>query len=80
MSQEATELKKALIIASEFIKIARGFKVESERANGLPPEITEHLANDHLDRVLSENNIEPEMIIWGLMKIIEILLAYTDQS
>lgn len=80
MSQDIVELKKSILIASEFIKVARGFKVEAERADGLPLEIKEHLANEHLDRVLTDNDIEPEMIIWGLMKIIEILLAYTDQS
>ena len=80
MTQDTVELKKSILIASEFIKVARGFKVESERNDGLPQEIKEHLANEHLDRVLADNDIEPEMIIWGLMKIIEILLGYTDQS
>ena len=80
MSQNIVELRKSILIASKFIKVARGFKVESERPDGLPPEVKEYLANDHLDRVLAENDIEPEMIIWGLMKIIEILLGYTDQS
>jgi len=80
MNQEALELRKSILIASEFIKVARGFKVESERPDGLPPEIKEYLANDHLDRVLSENDIEPEMIIWGLMKVIEILLGFTEHS
>ena len=80
MTQETLELKKSILIASEIIKVARGFKVESERNDGLPQDIKEHLANEHLDRVLADNDIEPEMIIWGLMKIIEILLGYTDQS
>jgi hypothetical protein len=80
MNQEALELRKSILIASEFIKVARGFKVEAERPDGLPPEIKEYLANDHLDRVLSENDIEPEMIIWGLMKVIEILLGFTEHS
>ena len=80
MTQETLELKKSILIASEFIKVARGFKVESERNDGLPQDIKEHLANEHLDRVLADNDIEPEMIIWGLMKIIEILLGFTDQS
>jgi hypothetical protein len=44
----------------------------------LPQEIKEYLANEHLNKMISDQNLEPEMLVWGLLHMIEILLKFAD--
>jgi hypothetical protein len=71
---------KMINFANEFLKVAHGIKKESDRADQLPDEIQEYLANEYLDRLLKEENLEPEMLIWGLVNIMEIVLKIADFS
>jgi hypothetical protein len=78
LSSHQTDLIKSITIANEFLKIVRGFKVDSDRNDSLPQEIKEHLANEHLNKIMEEKEIEPEMLIWGFLHMIEILLKFAD--
>jgi hypothetical protein len=78
LSPHQTDLIKSITITNEFLKIVRGFKVDSDRKDSLPQEIKEHLANEHLNTIMEEKQIEPEMLIWGFLHMIEILLKYAD--
>jgi hypothetical protein len=80
LSSHQTDLIKSITIANEFLKIVRGFKVDSDRTDSLPQEIKEYLANEHLNTIMEDKEIEPEMLIWGLLHMIEILLKYSDLS
>ena len=80
LSSHQTDLIKSITIANEFLKIVRGFKVDSDRKDSLPQEIKEYLANEHLNTIMVEKEIEPEMLIWGFLHMIEILLKYSDLS
>ena len=80
LSEHQTDLIKSITIANEFLKIVRGFKVDSDRTDSLPQEIKEYLANEHLNTIMEDKEIEPEMLIWGLLHMIEILLKYSDLS
>jgi len=80
LSSHQTDLIKSITIANEFLKIVRGFKVDSDRKDSLPQEIKEYLANEHLNTIMEDKEIEPEMLIWGLLHMIEILLKYSDLS
>ena len=74
MNQEQQDLIKSINFANEFVKIVRGFKVDQERKDSLPQEVKEYLANEHLNKMISDQNLEPEMLVWGLLHMIEILL------
>jgi hypothetical protein len=78
MNQEQSDLIKSINFANEFIKIVRGFKVDQDRKDSLPQEIKEYLANEHLNKMISDQNLEPEMLVWGLLHMIEILLKFAD--
>ena len=78
MNQEQEDLVKSINFANEFIKIVRGFKLDQERQDSLPQEIKEYLANEHLNKMISDQNLEPEMLVWGLLHMIEILLNVAD--
>jgi hypothetical protein len=78
LSSHQTDLIKSITIANEFLKIVRGFKVDESRKDSLPQEIKEYLANEHLNTVMEDKEIEPEMLIWGFLHMIEILLKYAD--
>ena len=78
LSEHQTDLIKSITIANEFLKIVRGFKVDSDRTDSLPQEIKEYLANEHLNTIMEDKEIEPEMLIWGMLHMIEILLKYSD--
>lgn len=80
LSSHQTDLIKSITIANEFLKIVRGFKIDSDRKDSLPQEIKEYLANEHLNTIMEDKEIEPEMLIWGLLHMIEILLKYSDLS
>jgi hypothetical protein len=78
MNQEQQDLIKSINFANEFVKIVRGFKVDQERKDSLPQEVKEYLANEHLNKMISDQNLEPEMLVWGLLHMIEILLNVAD--
>jgi hypothetical protein len=78
MNQDQTDLIKSINFANEFIKIVRGFKLDQERQDSLPQEIKEYLANEHLNKLITEQGLEPEMLVWGLLHMIEILLRYAN--
>jgi len=78
MNQEQQDLVKSINFATEFIKIVRGFQVDQERKDSLPQEIKEYLANEHLNKLISDQRLEPEMLVWGLLHMIEILLRVND--
>lgn len=75
MSQHQ-DLINSINFANEFIKIVRGFKLDQERQDSLPQEIKEYLANEHLNKMIKDQNLEPEMLVWGLLHMIEILLKF----
>jgi hypothetical protein len=78
MNQEQMDLIKSINFANEFIKIVRGFKLDQERQDSLPQEVKEYLANEHLNQLITDQGLEPEMLVWGLLHMIEILLKFAD--
>ena len=44
----------------------------------MPQEIKEYLANEHLNTLIAEQEIEPEMLVWGLLHMIEVLLKASN--
>lgn len=78
LSSQQTDLIKSITIANEFMKVVRGFKIDSDRTDSLPQDVKEYLANEHLNTIMKDKEIEPEMLIWGLLHMIEILLKYSD--
>jgi predicted small metal-binding protein len=78
MNKHQTDLINSIDFANEFMKVVRGFKVEHDRPDGLPQDVKEHLANEHLNTLIKERDLEPEMLIWGMLHMIEILLKYCD--
>jgi hypothetical protein len=79
-TEDQDDLVKSLRFANEFLKVTRGFKVESQRPDGLPQELREHLANEHLNSLIEEHELEPEMLIWGLLHMLEVVLKYSGLS
>jgi hypothetical protein len=79
-TEDQNDLVKSLRFANEFLKVTRGFKVESQRPDGLPQELREHLANEHLNSLIEEHELEPEMLIWGLLHMLEVMLKYAGLS
>jgi hypothetical protein len=76
---EELTMVKMMNFANEFLKVAHGIKVENDRGEDrLPDEIQEYLANQTLDQLVKEENLEPEMLIWGMVNIIEILLRFAE--
>jgi hypothetical protein len=78
MNQEQEDLVKSINFANEFIKIVRGFKLDQERQDSLPQEVKEYLANEHLNQLITDQGLEPEMLVWGLLHMIEILLKFAN--
>ena len=78
MNQEQQDLIKSINFANEFIKIVRGFKLDQERQDSLPQEIKEYLANEHLNKLITDQGLETEMLVWGLLHMIEILLKFAN--
>jgi len=78
MNQEQMDLIKSINFANEFIKIVRGFKLDQERQDSLPQEVKEYLANEHLNKLITDQGLEPEMLVWGLLHMIEILLNVAE--
>jgi hypothetical protein len=78
LNQDQKDLINSVKFATEFLKVIRGFKVDQERADSLPTEIKEHLANEHLNTLIKDHDLEPEMLVWGLVHIVEVLLRFND--
>ena len=78
LNQDQKDLINSVKFATEFLKVIRGFKMDQERADSLPTEIKEHLANERLNSLIKDQGLEPEMLIWGMLHMIEILLEYAD--
>jgi len=78
LNQDQKDLINSVKFATEFLKVIRGFKVDQERTDSLPVEIKEHLANEHLNTLIADHGLEPEMLVWGLVHIIEVLLRAND--
>lgn len=80
LNEHQQEMIKSVTFANEFLKITRAIRVESERSDGLPQDLKEHLANAELNALIKDQDMEPEMLVWGLMHIVEILLKFSDMS
>lgn len=80
LNNDQKDLINSVKFATEFLKVIRGFKVDQERTDSLPTEIKEHLANEHLNAIIKEHDLEPDMLVWGLVHIIEVLLRFNDLS
>jgi hypothetical protein len=78
LNQDQKDLINSVRFATEFLKVIRGFKVDQERPDSLPNDLKEHLANQHLNEMIKDHNLEPEMLVWGLVHIIEVLLRFND--
>lgn len=78
LSPQQKDLINSIKFANEFLKITRGFKIEADRPDGLPQDLKEHLANEHLNSMIRDHDLEPEMLIWGMLHMIEILLKFSD--
>lgn len=72
------DLINSLKFAIEFLKILRGFKLDNERQDSLPFEIKEYLANEKIHTMMSDNDLEPEMLVWGLVQMVEVLVRYAE--
>jgi hypothetical protein len=66
---------KSILLANEFLKLLHGLLNENLREDPLPPELQESLANEHLKNTIEKYDIEPEALVWGLVKIVEMLLV-----
>jgi hypothetical protein len=80
LNQDQKDLINSVKFATEFLKVIRGFKVDDQRTDKLPQEIKEYLANEHLNTLIADHDLEPEMLVWGLVHIIEVLLRTNEIS
>jgi hypothetical protein len=80
LNQDQKDLINSVKFATEFLKVIRGFKVDQQRTDSLPVEIKEYIANEHLNTLIADHNLEPEMLVWGLVHIIEVLLRTSEVS
>jgi hypothetical protein len=78
MNQDQKDLINSVKFATEFLKIIRGFKVDQDRDDSLPVDLKEHLANQYLNELIKDHDLEPEMLVWGLVHIIEVLIRFGD--
>jgi hypothetical protein len=78
MNQDQKDLINSVKFATEFLKIIRGFKVDQDRDDSLPVDLKEHLANQYLNELIKDHDLEPEMLVWGLVHIIEVLIRFND--
>jgi hypothetical protein len=76
--EEEIVMMKMVNFANEFLRVAHDIKKESYRPDQLPEEVQEYLANKQLDDLIKEDDLEPEMLVWGLVNIIEILIKYSQ--
>ena len=71
---------KMINFANEFLKLAHSIRSEEDQEVRLPDEIQEYLANEHLNQLMKDDQLEPEMLVWGLVNIIEIMLKFTEMT
>lgn len=76
--EEQKQLVDSLQFANEFLKISRNVQKEVTREDQLPEEIVGHLAGQKLESIMSDLKLEPEMLLWGLLNVIEILVRYSE--
>lgn len=76
--EEQKQLTYSLQFANEFLKLSRKVQKEVKREDQLPEEIVGHLAGQELESIMSDLKLEPEMLLWGLLNIIEILVRYSE--
>ena len=69
---------KSLRFANEFLKITHGIQVENQREDKLPEEVIVGLANSQLDSYIEENKLEPDMLVWGLLSVIEMVMKFAE--
>lgn len=78
MNPHQIEVVKGLTLANEFLKILRSFKLEQDRDNPIPHDVSEALANAQLNYFMEKHNLEPEHLVWGLVQVIEMFLKLTE--
>lgn len=78
MNEYQVEVVKGLTLANEFLKILRSFKLEQDREQPIPHDVSEALANAQLNHVMEKFGLDPEHLIWGLVQVIEMFLKITD--
>lgn len=78
MNEQQLEKLKGLTLANEFLKILRGYKIESDRPDSMPEEVSVSLANAQLNHVMEKHGLDPEHLVWGLVQVIEMFLQMTD--
>jgi hypothetical protein len=76
--EEEIVMMKMVNFANEFLRVAHDIKKEADRPDQLPEDVQEYLANKQLDDLIKEDDLEPEMLLWGLVNIVEILLKYSQ--
>ena len=78
--EEELTMVKMINFANEFLKVSHDLRKEADHPNQLPDEIQEYLANSTLDDLMKSEGLEPEMLVWGLVNIVEILLKFTKMN
>lgn len=78
MNQQQVETLKGLTLANEFLKILRSYRLDQNKDNPIPHEVSETLANAQLSYIMEKHELEPEHLVWGLVKMIEMFLTITD--
>lgn len=76
--EERLEGIKGLTLANEFLKILRGYKIESDRPDSMPDDVSVSLAQAQLNHVMEKYGLDPEHLIWGLVQMLEMFLKLTD--
>lgn len=71
---------KSIRLANSFLKVTLGLREEATRADGLPLDLAEHLATEELNMLVNRDDVEPEMLVWGLIKVIDLLMDFGDIS
>ena len=72
------EMINSLRFANEFLKVTRNVQVATTKSDPLPDEILQHLANDQINDVINKFDLEPEMLIWGMVRILEIVMRFAE--
>jgi hypothetical protein len=76
--QDKAEMLKSIKFANEFLKVTRGVKVAIDKPDSLPEEIIEHLANNELEDLINRFDLDPEMLIWGMVHILELAMKIAE--
>lgn len=77
-SEEQKAMIDSLEFANEFIKVSRGLFLEAKREDHLPEELLQHLANERLNEVMNRLKLEPEMLIYGMLEVIQLLMGLSE--